>query len=110
MTDPTTLRLGDIVHVGDDTSSAYVVLAVNGDYTKARLAYCGSERWYVPEWVDIAKVVLPATDNKNTRRARRKLDKAGFDPDGWRRIVVGRYGSQSRVEVDHISLQRSGSL
>lgn len=102
-----TLRLGDIVSLADEDQSAYVVIAVNGDYTKARLVYCGSQRWYVPEWVETSKIVKPAAENKNTRRARRWLDKAGFEPDGWRRIVVGRYGSEFRVEVDHISLQRS---
>lgn len=99
------LKLGQIVHVADDDSSAYVVIAINGDYTKARLVYCGSARWYKPEWIETSKIVTPIVGNKNTRRARRWLDKAGFDPDGWRRITVGRYGSAFNVEVDHISLQ-----
>lgn len=101
------LRLGQVVMLVGDDASAYVVIAVNGDYTKARVAYCGSARWYVPEWVEASRIVKPTAENKNTRRARRWLDKAGFDPDGWRRILVGRYGSESRVEVDHISLQEN---
>lgn len=96
---------GAIVNVVGDTSSAYVVIATFAN--RVQLVYCGSERWYVPKWFDLKEVVTPANVNKNSRRALRWLERAGFDPDGWRRISVGRSGSESRVAVDHVSMQES---
>lgn len=92
------MKVGAIVNLGADAESAYVVIGVFAN--RAQLVYCGSERWYVPEWHPLTDI-KPATDNKHRRRAIRWLRKAGFDPDGWRRIDVGRYGAKQTVVVDH---------
>jgi len=96
------LKPGDIVNLVGDSESAYVVVATFAN--RAQVVYCGSMRWYMPEWQDVAQVVHPATINKHSRRARRWLDDVRFDPDGWRRILVGRHAAKTRVTVDHVSM------
>jgi len=100
---PLTVTCGDIVNLVDDRESAYVVVAMFAN--RVQLVYCGSERWYVPKWYEGNQILAPATVNKHSRRARRWLDKAGYDPDGWRRINCGRYGNEQRVTVDHVAMR-----
>jgi hypothetical protein len=100
------VTVGDLVHlVGASKGDGAVYLVIAGPFAnRVQVTYCGSERWYMPVWQPLDQVVKVTAESKHTRRARRWLDKEGFEPDGWRRISVGRYGAEQRVTVDHISM------
>lgn len=65
----------------------------------------GSARWMMPRWVNVTKVSSATGQTKYYRDAKRSLLKAGFDPDGYKRIPAGRYGGVRMIVVGHIALE-----
>lgn len=102
------VQVGDLVHlIGASKGDAAVYLVIAGPFAnRVQVTYCGSERWYAPVWHELGQIVKVTAESKHTRRARRWLDKAGHDPDGWKRILVGRYGGEQRVPVTHIDMEQ----
>jgi len=109
------MRLGDIVTLtqGPKAGLPHVVVheAVRGQWSeierrylyRIQLCYCGSERWYVPVWHDAATVSTEIPDSDRLKRARFLLSEVTADPDGWKRLTVGRDGQCRQVVVGHIS-------
>jgi hypothetical protein len=76
---------------------------------RVQLCYFGSARWYVPEWHPVAAVsadLRDMRDHTRLRRCRRVLADLRPDPDGWKRISVGRSPHLARLAVGHIELDR----
>lgn len=101
------MKIGDVAHVlahpvkGSD--SAFVVVGLRSD--AVRLSYCGSKRWYVPQWFPTSIVSLAADEaNRHVVRARRLLAAVKPDPDGWRRLHVGRDPNITVVVIGHQDL------
>lgn len=99
------MRLGDLVTLtaGPKAGRPHVVVH-EPTRGRVRLCYCGTERWYVPAWHDVAtvKTEVPA-DDPLFKRARFLLSEITADPDGWKRLSVGRDGQVQKVIVGHIS-------
>ena len=70
-------------------------------------SYCGSARWYVPEWypVEIVSTVVPPSPRLT--RARRILSRIRPSPDGWIRLDIGRSPNIRTVAVGHVSLREA---
>ncbi len=105
--DPNGFRLGQIVHLrgfakGED--KAHVIVG-GPSAGRVRLAYCGSERWYHAKWYATEFVITTLQDNAHVKRARRWIEREPFDPDGWKRILIGaRYGGVGEtVAIAHVS-------
>lgn len=105
------MKLGSIVTLtisgrrgGTHVGRPHVVVhePVNG---RVQLCYCGSARWYVPEWHPVEWVSTEVPEGTRLRRCRRLLAAVKPDPDGWKRISVGRYGQEQTVIVGHTSLE-----
>ncbi len=102
------MTVGDLVHlVGSSKGDAAVYVVIALDAKRARVTYCGSDRWYVPVWHELTQLVPSTEESKHTRRARRRLEKAGFDADGWKRINCGAYGREELFTVTHVSMEDS---
>lgn len=103
------LRLGSVVYVrgyskGEDRAHVVVCEPVGG---RVKLAYCGSERWYLAKWYATEFVLVDVDEqNPHVKRARRWLAKVKPDHDGWKRIQTGRYGQLGAPETvghaDHV--------
>ncbi len=83
---------------------------VNG---RVQLYYFGAARWYAPAWHAVTDVSADARDMRDLarwRRCRRALAELRPDPDGWKRIAVGRYQHVERVIVGHVDLDAQHQL
>lgn len=102
------ITVGDLVHMRGSTKGADAIyLVIAGPFAGiVQLSYCGSSRWFVPFKARVENLDKAISESKNTKRALRWLKSAGHDADGWKRIAVGRYGSEQRVTVTHIELER----
>lgn len=105
------MTLGDIVTVmfGTKAYKPHVVVGVRPD--RIQLCYCGSERWYLPSWhksehvTSIDENKAGFLNPKAMRRCKRLLLAIKPSPDGWKRIDVGRYGSDhAPVIVGHVDV------
>lgn len=104
---PNGIRLGQIVHLrgfakGEDR--AHVVVA-EPSAGRVKLAYCGTERWYVAKWYAVEFLITDLKDNHHVRRARRWLDKAEVGPGGWKRILCGPWAGGEWETVGHVDIQ-----
>lgn len=109
------MRLGDLVTLteGPKAGLPHVVVhePTRGPWSnterrfvyRVRLCYCGSARWYVPKWHDVGTVDTKVPDDPKFKRARFLLSEVAADPDGWKRLSVGRDGQVQKVIVGHIS-------
>lgn len=98
------MKLGDLVTltIGSKAGWPHVVVHPPKDGV-VQLCYCGSKRWYVPEWHPVSDVASKVPDGRRLRRARKLLAELKPDGHGWLRISVGRYGSpHPDVVVGHI--------
>lgn len=99
------LRLGDIVTVNEGTKIGRPHVVVHEPVNdRVQLCYCGTGRWYVPEWHPIGDVSTRVADTRELRRCRRLLAAVKPGPDGWKRIEVGRYGQTQTVIVGHVDV------
>lgn len=108
---PNGIRLGQIVHLrgfakGEDR--AHVVVA-EPSAGRVKLAYCGTERWYVAKWYAVEFLITELKDNHHVRRARRWLDKAEVGPGGWKRILCGPWAGGEWETVGHVDIQPAAS-
>lgn len=107
------MKLGDIVTVtmGTKIRRPHVVLRepVNG---RVKLCYCGTGRWYVPEWMPLGWVSREVDDGAQLRRAKRLLlaARAKPDPDGWIRILAGPVYKLEPVIVGHVDVPWSWTV
>lgn len=100
------MTLGQVVHVrgfNKGENRAHVIVA-GPSAGRVKLAYCGTERWYVPKWYAIEFIITELQDNPHTRRARRWLDKVKPDPDGWKRITCGPWAGGESETVGHVDV------
>jgi hypothetical protein len=72
------IRLGQIVHLrghakGDGAAFVVVKEPMHG---RIKLVYCGSTRWYVARWFDVADIIVELTENAHVKRARAWLNGA----------------------------------
>lgn len=100
------MKLGDIVTLETGTKSGRPHVVVHEPVGGlVQLCYCGTGRWYVPEWHPVDEVRTDVPEGAQLRRCRRLLLAIKPDPDGWKRIDVGRYGSQHEdVIVGHVDV------
>lgn len=105
------VKLGDIVtlHIGSKAGHPHVVVhePING---RVQLCYCGSERWYVPEWIDVRSVNAEVPNGARLRKARRLLLAVKPNFDGWKRIDVGRDGQVRKIIVGHVDVPWSWAI
>lgn len=99
------MKLGDLVTLTEGPKAGRPHVVVHEPTRgRVRLCYCGSERWYVPAWHDAATVKTEVPeDDLLFKRARHLLSEVTADPDGWKRLAVGRDGQVQKVIVGHIS-------
>jgi hypothetical protein len=99
------MRLGAIVTLenGLKAGRPHVVVhePVGG---RVRLCYCGTGRWYVPEWHPVNDVRTDVPAGRQLDRCRKLLAAVKPDPDGFKRILVGRHGWKQAVIVGHVDI------
>lgn len=104
------MKLGAIVTLDTGTKFGRPHVVVHEPVDgRVQLCYCGTGRWYVPEWHAVAEVRTDLRDvelyhRAHLRRCRKLLAAAKPGPDGWKRIEVGRYGQTQTVIVGHVDL------
>jgi hypothetical protein len=106
------VKLGDLVTLTDrlDAHSGMPFVVVSGPTSDGRiqLSYCGSSRWYVPRWYRTTQVTDEIPNSARLARARKLLAELKPDPDGFKRISVGRHGQVHQVVVGHVTLDDGG--
>lgn len=99
------MKLGDIVTLkyGNKAGRPHVVVH-EPEGCNVQLCYCGSGRWYMPEWHPVEHVETTVRSETDLRRCRRLLLAVKPDADGWKRIQVGRHGWKQPVIVGHVDV------
>lgn len=108
------MKVGQIVtpRVGSKVGKPHVVvhepvMSAAHNHLRVKLCYCGSSRWYMPQWHSLTDVTEVVIDSPALRRCRKLLAaaRASAPPDGWIRVQAGRYGQPGEtVIVGHIDI------
>lgn len=106
------MKLGDVVTIVGAYLHAGKPFVVVHEPLRGRVqvSRVGSRRWFMPEWHAVDEI-RPAGDAKEFRRAQRQVAAVKPDPDGWKRVWIGRYGSDGCVViVGHVDVAPAGEV